>query len=155
MKNSEVSRLNLATLCELIRNGTALSTESMTELLAKIDHRQVLADAQAFIRFDPDTYKRNLVIDLPHAQVLILCWRPSQGSAVHDHGSSNCGVVVLAGQATETVFSTVSRLPLAIDERPAGSMSVTPGSYAHKIENCQDDDLITLHVYSPPLVRMQ
>jgi hypothetical protein len=97
MKNSEVSRLNLATLCELIRDGTALSTESMTELLAKIDHRQVLADAQAFIRFDPDTYKRNLVIDLPHAQVLILCWRPSQGSAVHDHGSSNCGVVVLAG----------------------------------------------------------
>jgi cysteine dioxygenase len=63
-------------------------------------------------------------------------------------------VAVLAGQATETVFSTVSRLPLATLERPAGEMSVVPGSYIHKIENLENDDLITLHVYSPPLLRM-
>ena len=153
MKDSAASRLNLDTLCEIIRNGTVLSIEAMTELLERIDYPQVLADAQAYIQFDSDTYKRNFVLDLPHAQVLILCWRPNQGSIVHDHGSSNCGVVVLFGQATETVFSTVSRLPLATVERPAGEMSVVPGSYVHKIENLQSDDLITLHVYSPPLLR--
>jgi cysteine dioxygenase len=154
MKDSAASRLNLDTLCEIIRNGTVLSIEAMTELLERIDYTQVLADAQAYIQFEPDTYKRNLVLDLPHAQVLVLCWRPNQGSKVHDHGPSNCGVAVLAGQATETVFSTVSRLPLATLKRPAGEMSVVPGSYVHKIENLENDDLITLHVYSPPLLRM-
>jgi cysteine dioxygenase len=154
MKDSAASRLNLDTLCEIIRNGTVLSIEAMTELLERIDYTQVLADAQAVIQFAQDTYKRNLVLDLPQAQVLVLCWRPNQGSKVHDHGPSNCGVVVLSGQATETVFSTVSRLQVAIEQRPAGEMSVVPGSYIHKIENLENDDLITLHVYSPPLLRM-
>ena len=155
MKDSAKAPLDLASLCEVIRDGTVLSTESISELLSRVDHRQVLADAQAFIQFDSETYKRNFVLDLEHAQVLVLCWRSSQGSPVHDHGLSNCGVLVLAGQATETVFDTVSRLPLAIDERPAGSLSVVPGSYVHKIENLHKEDLITLHVYSPPLVRMK
>jgi cysteine dioxygenase len=154
MKNSANSRLNLPALCELIRKETVLSTESMTEVLKKVDWQEILSDAQPFIQFDPDTYKRNLVLDLPHAQVLILCWRPGQGSKVHDHGSSNCGLVVLAGQATETVYSSVSGMPLAIDERTASSMTVVPGSFVHKVENLHHEDLITLHIYSPPLVRI-
>ena len=92
-------------------------------------------------------------------QALILCWRKGQRSPIHDHTGSSCGVRVLEGTATETsfaqtpdgyVYATGSR------ELPPGAVCGSQDADIHQVSNLQpgDADLITLHVYSPPLLHM-
>jgi len=65
----------------------------------------------------------------------------------------------LTGVATETVFqqtpSSLVKAVSSLDQHP-GSVSVSQDGYIHQISNLQatGQDLVTLHVYSPPLMRM-
>lgn len=116
-------------------------------------------DLQRYVHFSPERYQRNLMFNGTAFQALILCWRNGQRSPIHDHVGSNCAVKIIAGVATETAFAqapngmiyaTGSRL---LKER---QITVTADSDIHQISNLQagNADLITLHVYSPPLLAM-
>ena len=116
-------------------------------------------ELEPYIKFDDETYRRNLLRAGPAYHALILCWRPGQRSPIHDHFGSSCGVRVLSGTCTETIF----------DRTPAGHIYPThtqhlPPDYCcgsqdtdiHQISNIDPSgaDLVTLHVYSPPLLSM-
>src|SRR5262249_49576071 len=89
----------------------------------------------------------------------ILCWKNGQRSPIHDHVGSSCGVRVLRGTMTETRFEFAPNGHVkAVSSRDFEPNSVC-GSQdydMHQVSNLQagDADLVTLHVYSPPLVRM-
>lgn len=118
-----------------------------------------VADVSEFVRFGTTSYRRNVMHVGAAYQALILCWRNGQRSPIHDHRGSSCGVRILHGCATETVY-----------RRNAGGMIVETGSRVlhassvcasqdtdiHQMSNLErgGSDLITLHVYSPPLLRM-
>ena len=61
-------------------------------------------DVADYVRFGTQRYRRNLMRSGGHYHALILCWRSGQRSPIHNHRGSVCGVRVLAGVATETVF---------------------------------------------------
>jgi len=116
-------------------------------------------DFARWVRFDEHHYRRNLVHEGPGYQALVLCWRNGQRSPIHDHAGSSCGVRVLAGTATETVFErTRAGLVYAVRTRfhAPGSVCATQDADIHQVSNIADDggDLVTLHVYSPPLLTM-
>ena len=86
----------------------------------------------------------------------MLCWRSGQRSPIHDHAGSSCGVRVLRGTLTETLFefapnghvkATFSR------DLPEGAVCGSEDADMHQVSNLQagDADLVTLHVYTPPL----
>lgn len=111
-------------------------------------------------RFSEKRYARNLVRGTPMYHLLVLCWRSGQRSPIHNHAGSTCGVRVLRGVATETRFA---RTPSGL-LKPTGSFDLSAGQtiagaddMTHQVSNLQaaDEDLITLHVYSPPLLRME
>ncbi|REK18356.1 MAG: hypothetical protein DWQ37_04370 [Planctomycetota bacterium] len=119
-----------------------------------------LDDVRDFCRFSPTRYVRNLVRSGPAYHALVLCWRNGQRSPIHDHAGSHCAVRVLAGVATETRFEIAPNGMVYA----TGSSTLAPGlttysedSDIHQISNLQADqaDLVTLHLYSPPLLRMQ
>ncbi|RBL66068.1 hypothetical protein C3E98_039550 [Pseudomonas sp. MWU13-2625] len=73
---------------------------------------------------------------------------------------SLCGVRVIEGVATETVFETTLSGQLAARETrelAAGSLVINGHLDIHQVANLQADggDLVTLHLYSPPLSRME
>ena len=111
-----------------------------------------------YVRFDAERYRRNLLHEGPAYQALILCWRGGQRSPIHDHRGSSCGVRVLRGVATETVFARTRAGHVYAKhtrEWPAGSVCGSQDSDIHQMSNLQpDEDLVTLHVYSPPLLNM-
>lgn len=113
---------------------------------------------QEFVRFHPEHYLRNLVHGGPAYHVLLLCWRNGQRSPIHDHIGSGCGVKVLQGTATETVFDRAPNgMIFATRSRflTADTVCATEDADIHQISNLQaEGDLVTLHVYSPPLMRM-
>ena len=116
-------------------------------------------DLTSYLTFNPARYVRNLVHNGPAYQALVLCWRNGQRSPIHNHRGSNCGVRVLRGVATETLFARAPNgLIFATGSRdlPAGHVCASADDDIHQVSNLQAGraDLVTLHVYSPPLLRM-
>jgi cysteine dioxygenase len=147
-----------ATLPELIAYLDGLSGRApLDELLELLARTEVdLADLEAHVRFSAKSYTRNLVREGPWYNLLVLCWKNGQRSPIHDHAGSSCAVRVLRGVLTETalVFAPHGRV------KAVGSRDLAPGEVMgsqdhdlHQVSNLQDGDaeLVTLHVYSPPL----
>ncbi len=112
-----------------------------------------------YVRFSGERYQRNMLHSGAMAHALILCWRNGQRSPIHDHRGSSCGVRVLQGVATETLFARSANglvYPVATSELPDGSVTGSHDDEMHQLSNLQpgDADLVTLHVYSPPLMVM-
>ncbi len=150
--------------------------QTLKALLMKLDARQEaipLAELEAALAttelqdadfrraaiFGERTYRRNLLHEGPNYHALVLCWRAGQRSPIHDHSGSSCAVRVLQGVATETSITlTAQGLVYATASRDC-QVGAVLGSFdgdAHQISNLQPpgQDLITLHLYSPPLLKM-
>jgi len=118
-----------------------------------------LADIVSFVRFSDRAYLRNLIREGEHYHALALCWRSGQRSPIHNHAGSTCGLRVLTGVATETIFDrspcTLIK-PVGSFDRHAGVVAVSQDADIHQVSNLQPagTDLVTLHIYSPPLLRM-
>ena len=132
----------------------------LADLLIELSQLQVRCDDLAeFVRFSSKGYARNLVRSGPWYSALVLCWQNGQRSPIHDHLGSSCGVRVLRGTMTETVFEFAPNGHVkAVSSRDLGPGGVC-GSQdydLHQVSNLQsgDADLVTLHVYSQPLMRM-
>lgn len=118
------------------------------------------SDVAGYVSFNDTHYQRNLLHDGRACRALILCWRDGQHSPIHNHAGSNCFVKVIAGTATELQFAYDDRgllIPSKIQTVGAGESCVCRDSAIHQLGNCQagGQDLVTLHVYSPPLQRME
>jgi cysteine dioxygenase len=118
-----------------------------------------LADLAEYLHFSPTTYKRNLVRTGPHYHAWLLCWKNGQRSPIHDHTGSACVVRVLRGTLTETGFELAPNGHVkATHSRDVGegALVASEDSDIHQVSNLQagDADLVTLHVYAPPLTRM-
>jgi cysteine dioxygenase len=131
--------------------------DELLELLACLEVDP--ADLAEHVRFSAQGYTRNLVRAGPWYNLLVLCWRNGQRSPIHDHAGSSCAVRVLRGVLTETTFVFVPHGRV----KAVGSRDLTAGDVCgsadldlHQVSNLQDGDadLVTLHVYSPPLRRM-
>src|SRR5690606_7526689 len=118
-----------------------------------------LEDVSEYVEFDPQRYRRNLMYNGRGFQALILCWRNGQRSPIHDHVGSSCGVKVLKGVMTETVFDRgPNGMIFASGSRnlEEGIVCGSQDDDIHQVSNLQsdDEDLLTLHIYSPPLLSM-
>jgi cysteine dioxygenase len=107
-----------------------------------------------FLTFSPGHYTRNPIALGPAYQALVLCWLPGQESVIHDHKGSSCAVRVLEGECTEVAYRWNGDGTLAEGAActlPPDAICGTQDSDIHKICNFNPGNLITLHVYSPPL----
>lgn len=119
-----------------------------------------LQDLIRYLTYNPERYVRNRVHDGPAYQALVLCWRNGQRSPIHNHRGSHCGVKVLTGVATETIFTRAPNglvVPVASRDLPPGHTCASADDDIHQVSNLQAGgaDLVTLHIYSPPLLRME
>ena len=118
-----------------------------------------LEDVVDYVQFAERGYKRNLLRAGPGYHAWVLCWKNGQRSPIHDHTGSACVVRVLRGVLTETMFelapnghikATFSR------DLEEGSLCGSEDTDIHQVSNLQagNAELVTLHVYTPPLHRM-
>lgn len=148
--------------------------QSLIDYLASLKGRPDLEDLRShmeaanvsaedmgdFVQFNEEGYRRNMVFENDVVELLCLCWKSGQRSPIHDHAQSVCGVKVIAGTGTETVYEmTPSGYIKAIhsEDYDCGCVLVSEDSDTHQVANLQsqDSDLVTLHIYSPPLRSMK
>jgi len=109
--------------------------------------------------FGEKGYKRNTIAASPWFELLALCWRSGDFTPIHDHQGVSCAFKVIEGQGVEMRFaSTPSGLIC-----PTQSVAMDPGYVCaaddpdiHQVANMQapGEDLITVHIYSPPIKQM-
>lgn len=112
-------------------------------------------DMVAACNFSDVNYARTIFAQSPWYQLIVICWRSGQSSAIHDHRGSHCGVRVVDGIATETVYEQTSTgrvRPVREVEYHRDDVCTTSDDGIHVISNRRPhSDLVTLHLYSPPL----
>jgi cysteine dioxygenase len=129
-------------------------------LKAWLSQTEVTLDiVRPFIKFSTEHYVRNLMHSGPSYQALVICWHSGQRSPIHDHRGSSCAVKVISGTATETLFARAANgMYYATSSRQlaTGDSCASQDSDVHQMSNLQPEghDLVTLHIYSPPLFRM-
>jgi cysteine dioxygenase len=150
-----------ATLADLIAYLDGLSGRAPVDELIEVLSRTEVdpIDVAPHIRFSAQGYTRNLVRAGPWYHLLVLCWKNGQRSPIHDRKGSSCAVRVLRGVATETAFQFApSGDVYAVGSRdlPPHNVCASEDADLHQVSNLQagNADLVTLHVYSPPLIRM-
>ena len=118
-----------------------------------------IEDVADWVRFSDRQYARNLIRAGKHYHALALCWKSGQRSPIHDHAQSVCGVRVLEGRATETRFEVSPCGALKATgsgDMQCGDVMVSRDSDIHQVSNLQAEgrNLVTLHIYAPPLLKM-
>jgi cysteine dioxygenase len=134
------------------------SIERLKELLTASN--ATLDDVRDYVRYEPGHYQRNLVCQGPWYELLVICWRSGQRSPIHNHAKSTCGLKVLSGICTETYFAHSpcgQVVALSSHELPAGAVCASEDEDTHQVSNVQapGTDLVTMHIYSPPLRAMK
>lgn len=103
---------------------------------------------------DVDTHRRRyrLLYDDDRIDVWVLSWMSGQGTGFHDHDLSAVGLACALGEVVERQML----LPTG-----ATSVSMTPGvsrqgppGYIHSVAHVAGSPAVTIHAYSPPLVRV-
>ena len=127
---------------------------SLEELRLRLDDDSISADLLAdYIHFSDERYSRNLLAYGAQFYALVLCWKPGQASPIHDHKGASCGVRVIAGVATETSYRWQGDRLVedSVTTMNAGEVCGSFDDDIHEIRNNGDDNLVTLHIYSPYL----
>jgi cysteine dioxygenase len=152
IKNNSHSLGRLVEALEL--QSSAPSLEQIYEWLenAEIDAEEL----QPYIGFKEGNYWRHRVCRNEFVEMLVLCWRPGQRTPIHDHNGSHGGVKVFQGVLWETTFSFDEVKGLEYKAARDCSPGAVTGSDVpdiHQLGNpdVSGQDLVTIHVYAPPL----
>lgn len=137
------------------------SPESETALRELVERLHVpRTQWQKWVRFDPEQFCVQPIHESDQFEVNCIGWKSGQRSSIHDHGRSSCCVLVLDGVLTNVDF----------ERRPSGALQCIGTSVFHpgeiltrrgnQIHQCGNDqprgrNLVTLHVYSPPLAPLE
>ena len=107
------------------------------------------------VSHDPDHRTYVQLTRDEHLDVWLLCWSRDHDTGFHDHDLSAGAVAVAAGSVRE------DRLALGrLVEEPisriagAGSSFSFTASDIHRVLHAGEGPAVTIHAYSPPLVRM-
>jgi len=139
---------------------TLTARPDLSRLLEELSLFEIdLTDLSEHVHFAEHAYKRNLVRSAPNYHAWVLCWKNGQRSPIHDHSGSTCVVRVLRGTLTETLFEMAPNGHVKASfsrDIAEGSVIGSEDADIHQVSNLQADDadLVTLHVYTPPLTRM-
>ena len=130
------------------------SLEQLNELFdrTRIDPEEV----QPYLGFKEGNYSRHRVMKNQFVEMLVLCWKPGQRTPIHDHNGSHGAVMVHEGILWETTFGYETERGLSYKahrELRTGGLTGSEVPDIHQLGNpdVSGRDLITIHIYAPPL----
>jgi len=109
-------------------------------------------------RFSDRGYTRTVLHRNPGWEVLLAGWLPGQCTATHGHGESFGLICVLVGALTEVEYRLAPGGHVAKVERrghPAGEVFREEPHTIHRVEHAGAGRAVSLHLYAPPLERME
>jgi hypothetical protein len=130
--------------------GRDLSAPELHAFVSELAERPELWIA--LIKHDASQRVYEELLSDDHLTAWLICWMDEHDTGFHDHDVSAGAVAVVSG--------TVREQRLAIDGRPRERVFPSGKSFhfaaadIHRVCHAGADPAVTLHVYSPPLLRM-
>jgi cysteine dioxygenase len=150
--------LSLTGLIEVLQSEAAvISPAKMQDILTRLTISA--EEIEDYRCFSEQRYARNLFYKTAQFEVMVMCWNSGQRSSIHDHAGSLGGLKIFHGSLTESLFDKGANgmiRSLTSGDYEPGAIRVEETSLIHQISNLQGNDgqAISLHIYLPPLVRM-
>jgi len=148
-------RLNFKTLADTLRSVTAVP--SLADVYQLVEQTDIGTDEiTPYLGFKAGNYSRHRVMKNEFVEMLVLCWKPGQRTPIHDHNGSHGGVFVHEGILWETTFDYDVETGLNYKshrELRAGGLTGSEVPDIHQLGNpdVSGRDLVTIHIYAPPL----
>ena len=132
------------------------SRPGLTELGNHLESMPVNLEAlKEHIGYTEDNgYQRNIIKKTEHYEMVAITWRAGQDTPIHDHVGSDCAFLIVEGTSTETIYElNDEQLAVATNVRhyAPGEVCAANEPDIHRISNDTGENLINLHVYTPPL----
>jgi cysteine dioxygenase len=109
-------------------------------------------------RFSDRAYTRTMIHRTAGLEVMVAGWLPGQRTATHGHGESFGLTCVLEGTLTEVEYRLAPGGQVKKAERrkhgPGGVFHEQPDTI-HHVEHAGRVRAVSLHLYAPPLERME
>ncbi|WP_226585250.1 cysteine dioxygenase [Halobacillus litoralis] len=117
-----------------------------------------LEELQPYLK-DPDDkpYYRQMIYEDDEVEMIVMNWADID-CAPHDHGHSTGWIQVMNGETKQTIYQAEGEtlpLPLYTEFKEKGSLFFAPEGGIHKMGRKGEHDLVTLHLYSPPIRGMR
>ena len=147
----------MSDLVKILQDDSSVSPARMQHILERLFIPT--SEIQSHTRFSDNRYARNLVHKTDRFEIMVMCWHAGQRSSIHDHAGSLGGLKILHGALTESLFEKAPNgmiKSLSSIDYCAGETRVEETSLIHQISNLQagSSQAISVHIYAPPLVRM-
>lgn len=133
--------------------GTDLSGEQLLQVATSVAARPELWAQQ--VDHDPTRRTYEQLLRDAHLDVWLLCWSEDHDTGFHDHDLSAGAVAVVAGTVREERLALGRPLDAPVARTvSAGSSFDFGASDIHRVLHAGSGPAVTIHAYSPPLVRM-
>jgi len=135
---------------ELIPPTPELSAAVLAQVAIAIRDRPELWEPLMVV--DPHKRRYRLLYEDERTDIWVLCWMPGQSTGFHDHDVSDVGIAIASGMVTERQL----RLPTgatSLDLRPGDSRQ-GPAGYIHSVAHGEGAPAVSIHCYSPPLMKV-
>jgi Cysteine dioxygenase type I len=139
-----------AAACELIPAVSSLSALDLEQMAIAIRDRPELW--QPLLVVDQLRRRYRLLFEDWRTDIWVLCWMPGQSTGFHDHDISDVGIAIAQGMIVERQL----RLPTgatSLELRP-GDTRQGPAGYIHSVAHGEGMPAVSIHCYSPPLMKV-
>jgi quercetin dioxygenase-like cupin family protein len=135
---------------ELIPAASTMSAVDLEQIAIAIRDRPEVWEPLLVI--DAHRRRYRLLFEDERTDIWVLCWMPGQSTGFHDHDVSDVGIAIAQGMVVERQL----RLPTgatSFELRP-GDTRQGPAGYIHSVAHGEGIPAVSIHCYSPPLMRV-
>ena len=135
---------------ELIPAASGLSAADLEQIAIAIRDRPELWEPLLVI--DAHRRRYRLLFEDERTDIWVLCWMPGQSTGFHDHDISDVGIAIAQGMVVERQL----RLPIGATavELRHGDTRQGPAGYIHSVAHGEGLPAVSIHCYSPPLMKV-
>jgi predicted metal-dependent enzyme (double-stranded beta helix superfamily) len=127
-----------------------LTGPELEEFVAEVADRPELWIG--FVKHDSSQRRYEELLSDAHVTAWLICWMDDHDTGFHDHDVSAGAVAVVSGAVREERL-TIGGAPREVLARSGSTFHFSP-SDIHRVRHAGEDPAVTIHVYSPPLLRM-
>jgi hypothetical protein len=135
---------------ELLPAAPSLSAADLERVAIAIRDRPELWEPLLVV--DAHRRRYRLLFEDERTDVWVLCWMPGQATGFHDHDVSDVGIAIARGRVVERQL----RLPAGAttETLQAGDTRQGPAGYIHSVAHAEGVPAVSIHCYSPPLMKV-
>jgi quercetin dioxygenase-like cupin family protein len=139
-----------AATAELIPAASTLTAADLERIAVSIRDRPDLWEPLLVI--DAHRRRYRLLFEDERTDIWVLCWMPGQSTGFHDHDGSDVGIAVAQGCVIERQLLLPAGAT-ALELRP-GDTRQGPAGYIHSVAYAEGLPAVSIHCYSPPLMKV-